>query len=983
MLKNLLIWCVLLLAFSANATHIVGGEIMYKYKQKVGNNYRYEITLYLYVDCLNGAAGAIKDDATAFINVFSNDTKRVNLQLSDEVSRTGPTRISDVNYKCIKTKPNACVDKYIYVTEIDFPVNTNGYVITFERCCRNKDIANILNNNVNSGTSSRFGATYWTEIKNVTQGESSPFFKALPPNFLCTNAPLIFDHSATDADGDSLVYELYQPYSGADNLDPRPASSGTTYPSSLIDWNTGYNNNNQIDGSPTLSINRKTGKLTLTPTKVGQYVVGIKVLEYRKGKLLGETKRDFQFNVSDCVFDVVSSFFAPKINCTQNEVSFQNQSQNATSYFWDFGDPDTKADTTSFKSPDYVYKKPGNYTIRLIAKVNICVDTFDFDLTVKQNFTTKLPNDTIICGAFTKKINANVPNKSYLWSTGERTQSITVARGGLFWVAVTDAPCVSRDSIIITNEIVKADFTAPLINCSENEVVFLNRSLVATSFSWDFGNTATTDDISTSRNPRYIYDKPGNYTVKLIAKTATCADTTTLDHFVKENFNIQLPNDTLYCGPFVTTLKSNEPNKTYKWSTGAVTPNIQINKAGNYWVEVSDLPCIDRDTIVIQNDLYQLNIGPDSVICRDSFVQFTYQTKPIYTSYLWNDNTTLPSVFVSKLGTYWLNTINQNNCPSSDTITFILYPPPRVNLNDTLFCRNTTVELDGVNYSFKTKLETKYLWNNGETTPQITTGVPGRYIVTVKNKLCTIIDTADIEYFVTGLELGADTFYCGPVRRLLKPNQNYTQYLWHDNSKEKYFIANSPGKKKVTITTIDGCIESDSVFLTQYPGIDGGLGNDTVICLSSEIELKAADGLSNYLWNTGAKTQSIFVKDSGIYVVVVTNKNGCVVPDSIRIKESGDALPIEMFMPNAYTPNDDGINEYYPGNKYGDPGSDYLLRLYNRWGEKVFESNSPSFQWDGKIKDKLAPQDVYVYQVKYIGCDGQERWFRGTFTLMR
>ena len=77
MLKNLLIWCVLLLAFSANATHIVGGEIMYKYKQKVGNNYRYEITLYLYVDCLNGAAGAIKDDATAFINVFYENSSEL------------------------------------------------------------------------------------------------------------------------------------------------------------------------------------------------------------------------------------------------------------------------------------------------------------------------------------------------------------------------------------------------------------------------------------------------------------------------------------------------------------------------------------------------------------------------------------------------------------------------------------------------------------------------------------------------------------------------------------------------------------------------------------------------------------------------------------------------------------------------------------------------------------------------------------------
>jgi gliding motility-associated-like protein len=141
--------------------------------------------------------------------------------------------------------------------------------------------------------------------------------------------------------------------------------------------------------------------------------------------------------------------------------------------------------------------------------------------------------------------------------------------------------------------------------------------------------------------------------------------------------------------------------------------------------------------------------------------------------------------------------------------------------------------------------------------------------------------------------------------------------------------------------------------------------------------------MEEYLWNTGATTQKIVVSKVGTYRVTVRNKNGCIISDSIQIKEDPNALPSDLFMPNAFTPNGDNINDVYPGNKYSDPGADYQLRLYNRWGEQIFESNTPSVTWDGKIKGDLAPQDVYVFYTQYVGCDNIERWFRGTFHLIR
>ncbi len=836
-MKRILFIISLIICFNASATHIVGGEIMYKYSGKSNGMLIYDITMYLYIDCINGQQGAIDTDVNGYINAFSYDpaTKIYAMYKSQQLTnaRTGPNKVSDVNYKCIKTKPNACVDKYVFAITMALPANDGGYVLAFERCCRNNSINNIIN-------PQSTGATYWTLIPSAKKipVNSSPFFKSLPPNFLCTNAPLNFDHSATDADGDSLVYELYTPYIGATSSSPLPTPSEATYPDRFlpIDWIPGsYDVSNQIDGQPTLSINRRTGKLTLTPTNTGQFVIGIKVMEFRKGKFIGETKRDFQFNVSNCTFDVVSSFGIPYYNCSGDLLSFLNRSQGATNFHWDFGVDTSLRDTSNLKNPSYKYNAQGFYTVSLIASstVSICTDTSQFDIYVKEKFNTKLNNDTLFCGPFTKTLATNTPGKSYLWSTGEKTATITV------------------------------------------------------------------------------------------------------------------------------------------------------NKGGKYSVAVSDLPCVARDTITIINDLSVLDLGPDSVICRDSFIQFTYIGKPGYKSYLWNDGSTNQSVFIPKLATYWVNVLNKNNCPSRDSITFVLYPPPRVNLHDTLFCKGTSVLLDGVNYSFKTKLETNYLWNTGDITPQIVRSTPGTYIVKVRNKLCTIIDTATIDFIYTGLELGNDTFYCGPVFRWLRPLHTYSKYLWQDNSEGMDYLARTAGKKKLTITTKEGCIESDSIFLSQYPNIDGGLGNDTTICLSSRLELKARDSMVSYLWNTGATSSSIIIKDGGTYTVTVKNINNCIVSDTIHIKEDPNIIPSEMYMPNAFSPNEDMLNDFYPGNNYRDPGADYLLMIYNRWGEKIFESKLPSVQWNGTYKDEIAPQDVYVFYVKYVACDEKEHWVRGTFTLLR
>ena len=262
---------VLLIAFQAQSAHIVGGEMLYTYTGTSNGNVNYTITMNLFVDCKSTNTNAIEQDKTAFFNVFrvnaTNYTRYNSYTLNN--SRTGPFRVSDNSYKCIKNVPNVCVDKYVYTMNLSLPANNLGYVVSFERCCRNSTTTNILN----PGTT---GATYWTKIPGsaLVSKDNSPKFKFTPPTFICLNAPLTFDHSATDADGDSLVYELFTPFTGASSSSPIPSGNAATNPINFknVSWSSanGYAPNNQIDGNPTLSINRKTGKLTLTPTVAGQ-----------------------------------------------------------------------------------------------------------------------------------------------------------------------------------------------------------------------------------------------------------------------------------------------------------------------------------------------------------------------------------------------------------------------------------------------------------------------------------------------------------------------------------------------------------------------------------------------------------------------------------------------------------------------------------------------------------------------------------------
>ena len=201
---------LIVLSFSASATHIVGGELYYK---KLSGN-EYLVTLKVYRDCnsTNQVGRLTPFDQPAMIAIYDG---LGNFVQTEYLTYALPTTLPViVDNPCLKAPPNICVDEAEYEQTVTLPPSVSDYILTYQRCCRNQSIVNI------SGPAPFFsgthGSTYTTTIPGTskigTGTNDSPVYQNFPPLAICINDDIRFNHSASDNDGDSLVYSLCDPY---------------------------------------------------------------------------------------------------------------------------------------------------------------------------------------------------------------------------------------------------------------------------------------------------------------------------------------------------------------------------------------------------------------------------------------------------------------------------------------------------------------------------------------------------------------------------------------------------------------------------------------------------------------------------------------------------------------------------------------------------------------------------------------------------
>ncbi|XZF13913.1 PKD domain-containing protein [Chitinophagaceae bacterium MMS25-I14] len=161
------------------------------------------------------------------------------------------------------------------------------------------------------------------------------------------------------------------------------------------------------------------------------------------------------------------------------------------------------------------------------------------------------------------------------------------------------------------------------------------------------------------------------------------------------------------------------------------------------------------------------------------------------------------------------------------------------------------------------------------------------------------------------------------------------------------------------------------------------LGPDTSLCpYSDPVPLVniTSDPTATYLWNTGETGTSILAKQVGIYWLKATNSLGCSAADSVEIFKN-----CYLDMPNVFTPNGDGINDYFfPRQLLSSKVIQFHMQIFDRWGESIFETSALDGRgWDGRFNDKPQPQGVYIYMIEATIQGLSPQKYQGNVTLIR
>lgn len=480
-------------------------------------------------------------------------------------------------------------------------------------------------------------------------------------------------------------------------------------------------------------------------------------------------------------------------------------------------------------------------------------------------------------------------------------------------------------------------------------------------------------------------DKPGllcNYVDDAVSLGAG-SGSIGLPNFMQGFFSIPyLGVDTSICpdAPISVTLSAyTQPLETYTWQDGSSNATFAVNQPGEYWVEVNNTGCIRSDTFkVAVRPLPAVNLGIDRGICPTATVKLDAAVQGTGITYSWMDGAVSSNATytATQAGDYWVKA-TENGCSKSDTITLSAMAAPILNLgNDKAICPDETATLDAYTAPGNT-----YLWQNGSSDSIIKVSTAGKYWVEVKNTGCSSSDTV----FVTTkpfpvIDLGTDVVLCpnSNVPLDASTGNNSSTYVWHNGSTAATFSATQPGKYWVDITE-DGCSSSDTVVVTALPVIS--LGSDTSGCDGKTVVLQTISiPNATYSWQDGSSLPSYTVTKAGTYKVNVTTTCG-IISDEVVVQFSD--CDCYVYFPNAFSPNANNQNDLFKPFFKSCRLASYNMKIFNRWGQVVFETTNPATGWNGYIKGRSADTGTYIYLVNWQSAAGGEKKAKhGTLSLV-
>jgi len=346
-------------------------------------------------------------------------------------------------------------------------------------------------------------------------------------------------------------------------------------------------------------------------------------------------------------------------------------------------------------------------------------------------------------------------------------------------------------------------------------------------------------------------------------------------------------------------------------------------------------------------------------------------------SYIWQDASTKATYPVHQAGKYWV-TVTKNECTATDTVVILHNNKPVFSLgHDSTLCQGQFL-LFSININ-----NSSFLWQDGKKNATYLVSKPGLYSVTVSNDCGTVKDSVKISYSkLPIINFGQDTFLCTAPDFWLDATNDSATYLWQDGSTASQYHVTSDGQySAVVINKCGTATKTMNVYHGTVPIIE--VKHDITVCDSIKIIAipygnDSGKYVYNYLWNNGITSNFLKVYLSGIYTLTTSNYCGSIT-DTTNITINN--CDCRLYIPNSFTPNGDSMNEVFKPT-FCVPRS-YMLRIYNRWGEKLFESQDINIGWNGRFKGVDVPDGEYLFIITLQDNYGKFKNKTGTVLVLR
>ena len=656
---------------------------------------------------------------------------------------------------------------------------------------------------------------------------------------------------------------------------------------------------------------------------------------------------------------------------------------------------------------------PGTYSV-MVSDSNGCnaLDTFAVQ-NINNNFSlsaSTAPNTS--CTNPNGTIDLTItPSGVYTisWSNGSITEDLANLTTGSYIVTVTDMlSCASTDTFVVITSAVAVSISSIITpsSCGMNNGAIDLTLIPSNGNTMVWSNGAITEDIQNLPTGDYNVTVTGSNGCTSIDSFTVPAlgSIITLSASLMPNTNCVMSNGAIN----LTVIPTG--TYTFNWSNAMATEDLANLLPGNYTVTVSDLNgCSSSDIFTIDNQVLLPSIAQSIIpsTCGNTNGQIDITVSPSGTyTFIWSNGSTNEDLQNITSGTYSLTVTGANGCDTSAT----LIVPNNTNSFSMSAISSDNTSCTSANGSINLTITPQgvytVLWSNGATTEDIQNLQPGTYSVTVTDPSnCSNMSSVTIDNNVTTLlvEETITPALCGELNGSIDLNVNPSTgntFIWSNGSVTEDLNNIQSGLYDVTITGKNGCTwnsefnvpgtEPISIQL-EADAINSGDDSITIHTLVN-VPLSTIDIINWFPEPLFQCNQNLCLEQTIVrplqqteIMVMVIDTNGCMAEARLTLRV--DISP-EVYIPNVFSPNNDGINDFFTiyGNK--DVEQIVELRIYDRWGNFVFTKNEfppniENYGWDGSFRDKEMNPAVFVYGARVLMKDGSQRFYKGDVTLVR